>query len=281
MKLKIFHTGHAGFIVEFDNKILVCDHWSDSYRPFEGSWQKLEKDNFSDTIMKLLENPDYIWCSHEHGDHYDPTYITQHMKSDTKLIVPQFIDQSLYDRMIHDNIPADNILLLGDLQTLQLTPNFQVIMLFEEPAYSNHSSLIIRANDFHFMHNSDTTPNSHFYDKIKYLDIRQIDLFAGQYCNPTPYPWVVEMENIEKESEALEFHHSAIQSYCQMCKKLNVIASIPCAGPAIVPSFDISLFPAANKLIYDKEHNLSIIRSVLGSESVLNLISNQTLEFDV
>ena len=281
MKLKIFHTGHAGFIINFQDKILICDHWSDTYHPFEGSWRKLEKDDFSSEVTDFLENPDFIWCSHEHGDHYDPTYIRKHGNKGAKIIVPNFLDQSFVNRIIADGCQKENILLLSDLETIELAPNFNVTMIFEEPVYSNHSSLIIKTNEFKFMHNADTTPNSYFYDKIRDLSINRLDLFAGQYCNPTPYPWMIDMDNFEKESEAIEFHHSAIQSYCQMCKKLNVEESIPCAGPAIVPNYDISLYPKANELIYNKRLNLSLIESNLEFGTVLDMKSNDSLEYDV
>ena len=89
---KIIHTGHAGFILYFWGKklfviigLVPSDHF-----PILG--KKLETDNFSNKIRHDILNPDYIWCSHSHGDHYDPTYIKK-VNKNAKIIIPDFKDK--------------------------------------------------------------------------------------------------------------------------------------------------------------------------------------------
>lgn len=280
MKIKIHHTGHAGFAIQVNNLNIVLDHWSSSYRPFEGSWQKLEKDDFNDEIKRILCNPDFVWCSHEHGDHFDPTYLNSLESSEVRFIVPEFEDGSLVERFSQYGIDSSKCLMVGDMQELVISDDIKISMLFEEPAYSNHSSIILSIGSVNILHNADTTPNKRFYEKVNDLNIGDISVFIGQYCNPTPYPWVIEMDAPKKEHEAFEMHLAAIETHINMCNVLEPKWTIPCAGPALVDSFKVQEYKRINEFVYDKKRNLDEIRKGLKKTKIIDLCSGDLFELD-
>ena len=216
MEIKLFHSGHAGFAVLVNGMKIVLDHWSSSYRPFEGSWQKFEEDDFDVELLEILNNPDFVWCSHEHGDHFDPTYLKSISNSNVKFIIPDFEDQSFIKRYKQHGLSDEKLILLGDEKRLTLSDKINLTMFFEEPIYSNHSSLLLTLGSVKIFHNADTTPSEKFYEKLSRGNIGKITLFIGQYCNPTPYPWIIEMEAPEKEEEAFAMHHAALKTHINM-----------------------------------------------------------------
>lgn len=275
--LKIIHTGHAGFIFKIDDKILVCDHWSDNFFPFEGSWEKLEKDNFSQEVLEYLYNPDYIWCSHAHGDHFDEMYLST-IKSKAKLIIPDFIDKSFQKIIEKKKIKLD-ITCLSDNEKFYINDKAYLQIFFEEPIYTNHSSLFIKTKKYNIFHNADTTINDKFKNKIfQNNDLKKIDFLIGQYTNPTPYPWSIEMDLLKKEEEAIDMHNNALKSFLNIIRDLKPKYSLPCAGPAIVKKHNVDMFKKANKLIYDKESNLKYLeKNKFYNTKIQNIISGQII----
>lgn len=280
MHIKLFHTGHAGFAIVADGLKIVLDHWSSSYRPFDGSWRKFDDDNFDDDLIEILKSPDFVWCSHEHGDHFDPTYLQAISNPDVKFIIPDFEDQSFLKRYEQHGLGNKNLILLGDEKRLDLSNEISVNIFFEEPVYSNHSSLMLKLGSVKIFHNADTTPNDRFYEKLRCVNMDDIELFIGQYCNPTPYPWIIEMEAPDKEHEAFEMHHAAIETHINMCNELRPKWTIPCAGPALVDKFEVHKFKAVNELVYDKKRNFELIKKGITHTRILELVCGEYFEFE-
>ena len=279
--INIFHTGHAGFVFKYDNIILVTDHWSSKFKPFENSWQKLENDNFSKNLQDHLLNPDYIWCSHEHGDHYDPGYIRSISNKNAKILMPNFKDESFENLMRKDGIKLDMIF-LNDLDSFQLSKKFKVKIIFEEPIYTNHSSLFMNFNDqLKCFHNADTTPIDDFYKKAEESKMTNVDIFIGQYTNPTPYPWSIDMENFNKEQEAIDMHKNCLNLFVEMCDKFNAKNCFPCAGPAIVDRHNVDKYCEANKLIFNKEKNLLYLRDKMKSKNIHDIRSGKEFIYEI
>lgn len=278
--LNIIHTGHAGYIFKINNKILVCDHWSDKFYPFAGSWEKLEKDDFSSEINEYLNCPDYIWCSHAHGDHFDELYLSKVNKK-AKLIIPAFIDNSFIDTIKKKKIHLE-IISLEDSEKFFLDKDTYLQIFFEEPIYTNHSSLFIKTLSQNIFHNADTTVNEDFKKKLfKNKDLKKIDFLIGQFTNPTPYPWSIEMDMMKKEEEALEMHYNSLNAFLNMINDLKPRKSLPCAGPAIIKNHKIDMYKKANKIIYDKIANLKFLdKNKNYNTEIANVVSGQEIELN-
>ncbi len=274
---KIIHTGHAGFILYFGKIKIVCDHWSSSFKPFSNSWKKLETDIFSDKVKYDILNPDYIWCSHSHGDHYDPTYIKK-VNKNAKIIIPDFKDNSFYE-ILYKKKFKNKIIKLKDKQKLKINNSDYIQIFFEEPTYTNHSSLFIKSKKFSMFHNADTTINESFKKKIfKFKDLKKIDFFAGQYTNPTPYPWSIKMPKKKKVSEGIEMHFNALDSFINMITDLKPKFALPCAGPAIVKKHKIKTYKNIYNIIFNKKKNLKYLnKNKKTLTKILNIKSAQEI----
>lgn len=82
-------VGHAGLLVECEAGSILCDPW---FVPaFHGSWFVFPRNDLLDAgVMARIENPDYLYISHLHGDHLDESWLVDHLRRDVPILLPDF-----------------------------------------------------------------------------------------------------------------------------------------------------------------------------------------------
>ncbi len=90
--------GHAGILIESRYGSIVCDPW---FRPaFFGSWFVFPRnDQLSADLLARIENADYLYISHLHGDHFDEEWLTSHIRRDITVLVPGYPTHELERRL--------------------------------------------------------------------------------------------------------------------------------------------------------------------------------------
>jgi len=172
------------------------------------------------------------------------------------------------------------MIFLNDLDSLYLSKKFKVQIIFEEPLYTNHSSLFLNFNNkLKCFHNADTTPIDDYYKKAQENNMFNVDIFIGQYTNPTPYPWSIKMSAIKKNKEGIEMHYNALNSFVNMITDLKPKYALPCAGPALVEKHKIKSYKKAYDIIYDKKNNLLYLNNKKKTlTKILNVKSSQEIK---
>lgn len=86
--------GHAGILVQTRQATIVCDPW---FVPaFFGSWFPFPRnDRLEPWILDALERPDYLYVSHQHGDHLDVAWLSEHVDKSTPVLLPDFPTREL------------------------------------------------------------------------------------------------------------------------------------------------------------------------------------------
>ena len=81
--------GHAGMLIETDAGSIVCDPW---FVPaFFGSWFVFPRnDQLGDDLRERIENADFLYISHLHGDHHDEPWLRDHLRRDIPILLPGF-----------------------------------------------------------------------------------------------------------------------------------------------------------------------------------------------
>ena len=87
--MQAISIGHAGILIRTRGITIVCDPW---FEPaFFASWFVFPRnDRLPDDIMHDVCNPDFLYVSHLHGDHFDIPFLTERMNKDTTVILPGF-----------------------------------------------------------------------------------------------------------------------------------------------------------------------------------------------
>ncbi|MGA1565046.1 MAG: Rieske 2Fe-2S domain-containing protein [Ilumatobacteraceae bacterium] len=82
-------VGHAGILIECDAGSILCDPW---FVPaFLGSWFVFPRnDQLSPELSARIEQPDYLYVSHLHGDHLDEPWLSEHLRRDVPILLPDY-----------------------------------------------------------------------------------------------------------------------------------------------------------------------------------------------
>jgi UDP-MurNAc hydroxylase len=81
--------GHAGILIETDAGSILCDPW---FVPaFFGSWFVFPRnDQLSDDLRARIEQADYLYITHLHGDHHDEPWLREHLRRDIPILLPGY-----------------------------------------------------------------------------------------------------------------------------------------------------------------------------------------------
>ncbi|MEJ7724289.1 MAG: Rieske 2Fe-2S domain-containing protein [Ilumatobacteraceae bacterium] len=104
-------VGHAGILIESDGGSILCDPW---FVPaFFGSWFVFPRnDQLDDDLQRRIEQADYLYVSHLHGDHFDVPWLSEHLSRDIKVLLPGYPSREQERRMralgFHDIIRTED-----------------------------------------------------------------------------------------------------------------------------------------------------------------------------
>ena len=81
--------GHAGILIETSAGSILCDPW---FEPaFFGGWFPFPRnDQLSADLHERIEQADFLYVSHLHGDHHDKAWLDQHLRRDIPILLPGF-----------------------------------------------------------------------------------------------------------------------------------------------------------------------------------------------
>ncbi len=87
--MQAISIGHAGILIRTQGITIACDPW---FEPaFFGSWFVFPRnDQLAPDIMHDVCNPDFLYISHLHGDHFDAEFLSKHMNKNTTVLLPDF-----------------------------------------------------------------------------------------------------------------------------------------------------------------------------------------------
>ena len=86
--------GHAGFMYETKNEMILMDPWMSKEGAFDSSWYQFPSNHkLGDEIRESISKTDkdvYIYISHEHKDHFDVPFLKTLELSKINFITPKF-----------------------------------------------------------------------------------------------------------------------------------------------------------------------------------------------
>ncbi len=84
--MRITFLGHAGCLVQTGHGSVLCDPW---FNPaYFGSWFPFPR---NDAVgLAELGDVDYLYISHLHRDHFDPTWLARNVSKRARVLLPDF-----------------------------------------------------------------------------------------------------------------------------------------------------------------------------------------------
>tara|TARA_R110001592_G_scaffold107600_1_gene301020 strand:- start:946 stop:2472 length:1527 start_codon:yes stop_codon:yes gene_type:complete len=215
--------GHASIYIKTDTTSLVTDPWFSKTGAFLYNWHQFP-DN-SEIDMGWKDDLDFVCISHEHQDHFDPSWLRA-LNDKVKIVIPKYRNRRFYnllseavDNEIIEVVTKNTI----DLKGIEYTP------IISSPGWDDaclifktNDEVIVNANDMNLSTDDKKWINDNFED---------IDYLFFQVAGASWHPHTYHYSNEKQRKIRLSKRKSYLKKAENMITALNADVSIPCAGP--------------------------------------------------
>ncbi len=219
--------GHAGILIETANASIVCDPW---FIPaFFGSWFVFPRnDQLGAELMERIENPTYLYISHNHADHLDEPWLEHHMSRDTTVLIPGYPTRELERRV--RNLGFGNVVRTKDGEVTDLGGGLQVAIHVETSSTDGpggDSALVVLADGRVLVNQNDCRTS----DLAALRRHGRVDLHFLQHSGAIWYPMVYE-ESPERMRELVDAKvDSQLTRAMKYVEAIDARYVVPSAGP--------------------------------------------------
>lgn len=226
--MRITFLGHAGFCVETDRVVLVCDPWLSEGGAFDGAWFPWPPNHhLAPWVRDRLgdeRRSRYLYVSHEHKDHFDREFLVTLPRGVT-VVAPRFRNPSLAEWLSC----VGPVEVLGDRERLEVPGGF-LEMHVDDTVVERDSAVLVDLEGHRFLNLNDCK----LLDRVR--EIRagagSIDAFSCQFSGATWHPTCYEYDRPTYERISAR---KVADKYASVVRAIEACAPrvyLPAAGPA-------------------------------------------------
>lgn len=261
--------GHAGILIETTFGSITCDPW---FEPaFLGSWFVFPRnDQLAEELMARVCNAEFLYVSHQHGDHLDETFLRDRMNKDATVLLPGFPTRELERQLTR--LGFHNFVRTTSGAETEIAPGLTVAIHVESTISDGpggDSALVVSDGASRLVNQNDCRTG----DLGALVSHGPVDLHYLQYSGAIWYPMVYDMPEDEKRSLAKAKVESQFARAERYVRSVNARAVLPSAGPPcfldpelfhlnMLDERSISIFPDQTAFV-DRLEKLGVARSVL------------------
>ena len=219
--------GHAGILIETDFGSIVCDPW---FVPaFFGSWFPFPRnDQLSDDLRDRIENADFLYISHLHGDHHDDPWLREHLRRDIPTLLPGYPTREQQRTLAA--LGFTNFIRTVDTEETEIAPGLRVAIHVETSITDGpggDSALVVMDGESILVDQND----------CRTTDLGQlnahgpVDLHFLQFSGAIWYPMVYEMPDDQMRVLCRAKVESQFARAMRYVEKIDAMAIVPSAGP--------------------------------------------------
>jgi UDP-MurNAc hydroxylase len=248
--LSVIFLGHAGFLIENENTIIITDPWI-TPGAFDKAWFQYPRNEHVKKIIldKLnIKKNIYIYISHEHSDHFDPIFLKSIEGKNFSIITGDFNRKFLKNWF--NNYNCREKFFLKDKEELIINKKVKITLFVDDCEMDRDSGILISMNNKVIYNGNDLK-----YDNIsaikKYGDV---DILAQQFSGATWHPVCYKYSKFQYESITKKKRNNKKKLILRYLSILNVKMYIPSAGPPALldpilikhSKNNYTIFPRAN-----------------------------------
>ena len=254
--MQITYLGHAGFCVETSRSIVIMDPWVSPTGAFDSAWFQFPcNHHLAAVIQEKLQDATkhrYLYISHEHKDHFDPSFLNSLPVRDFTLIVPHYRRPAI--RELLADYRCKGLIACHDGQEIPIADGSLTLYL-DDSELDRDSAILLTADGHSFLNLNDCK----IHDRLP--EIRRkagnVDVFACQFSgatwHPTCYAYPEETyRRISRRKMMAKFEATA--------KAVEVVQPrmfLPSAGPAVfldpllshLNFEEVNIFPRAPRFL--------------------------------
>jgi len=254
--MQITYLGHAGFIVESDDVIVITDPWLSSFGAFDASWFQLPRNHHLAALVyeKLRDQSRfiYLYVSHEHQDHFDITFLNSLPERKFTLLVPEFSRSALMKHF--SNYKCETIIFFRHKQKIEI-PNGFLKFYVDDSHLNRDSAILVKLGETAFLDMNDCK----LFDALPEIvqEDGPVKIFTCQFSGATWHPTCYDYPKYQYEGLSLKKSEAKFESVAKAIQLIRPDVYIPSAGPVcfLDPTLfylntqPTNIFPRTAKLI--------------------------------
>ncbi len=228
--MKITYLGHAGFLVETANFVVVIDPWLSPNGAFDSGWFQFPCNHhlleLLNTKLSIPNIEKYIYISHEHKDHFDIWTLKKLNTEDCSFLIPEFRRPVLYDLI--EQISTKKVELCPSDTRIDILGGY--IKIYAEDSELNRDSAILVATEAkRFLNINDCK----LHDRLAKICMEEgkIDVFAAQYSGATWHPVCYDYPEKTYQRISRKKMFSKFEATARAIETVQPKMYLPSAGP--------------------------------------------------
>ncbi len=226
--VKLTYLGHAALMAEAGGRRLLMDPWLED-PGYLGAWW-----HFPPLAQGLedLGPVDYVYCSHDHPDHFDPKTLRRLPRS-TRFLVPRFTSAVLERR--YAELGFTNLIPLEFGRTLELEGGMRVTCYRTDLVWED-SALVVEADGAALFDQNDCKLGD---EKLAEIAGRHaIDIAFLPFSGAIQFPTCYTMPEKRKRALCAERRRGHLESLARRVQRLRPRHVVPFAGNFCLPAPD-------------------------------------------
>lgn len=227
----ITYIGHAGFVVETEQAVLVTDPWLSPEGAFDSAWFQFPRNHdLAPFVRKKLSDrakKRFVYISHEHRDHFDLSFLKSLLLDELSFIIPHFQRDALRAELARLN-PAE-LILCKHGEEVDL-PGGSAKLFIDDSGINRDSSILIRAHGEAFLNLNDCK----LHDQLPEISAAEgpISIFTCQFSGATWHPTCYTYKSEEYQSISRKKLVTKFETVARAIEAVRPRAFLPSAGPA-------------------------------------------------
>ena len=254
--MKATSIGHAGILIESGSRTIVCDPW---FVPaFWASWFVFPRnDTLPQEVMEKLKHPDYLYISHQHGDHLDEAWLANHIDKSTPVLLPDFATRELERQL--NRLGFTNFIRTRNGVMTDLGDGLRVAIHVETAIADGpggDSAMVVEDGTSRLVNQNDCRTG----DLAELLQHGPVDMHWLQFSGAIWYPMVYD----QPREELMALARSKVESqFARSIRYVDAISArvvVPSAGPPcfldedlfsinMIDGDELSIFPDQTQFI--------------------------------
>ena len=268
--MQVTSIGHAGMLIETSAGSILCDPW---FEPaFFGSWFPFPRnDQLSADLQERIENADFLYVSHLHGDHHDEAWLSTHLRRDIPILLPGFPTREQQRTLAA--LGFTEFVRTTDTVETEIGPGLRIAIHIESSITDGpggDSALVVLADDAIVVDQNDCRTT----DLGQLRSHGPVDLHWLQFSGAIWYPMVYEMDDAAKKAACDAKVAAQFARAMRYVEKIDARAVVPSAGPPcfLDPElFGLNMIDGSESSIFPDQTTFLALLTAAGHHGVLNV----------
>ncbi|MGY0232522.1 Rieske 2Fe-2S domain-containing protein [Longispora urticae] len=221
--MRVTGTGHAGMFIETGAGSILCDPWVNP--AYFGSWFPFP-DNV-DLDWDRLGNPDFLYVSHLHRDHFDAEFLKSRISKKATILLPEYPTSQLEDELRDLGFTSFYKTVSDEVHEIDGLKVMIQALTSPTDGPIGDSAIWVEHDGVRLLNQNDARPT----DLSTFAALGQVHAHLLQFSGAIWYPMVYELPQAAKTAFGKQKRDRQFDRTVRYIDDLKASFVIPIAGP--------------------------------------------------